>query len=146
MRFIPFLLVLSTKNVHKFCPFLMPSKFSHMSSCFMFHVSSSSSQWFCLTVLQPMLFVSYDFNSHLMCHRRMHMKLPLLFFIIFFLNASWLRSARARLLVFSLFSVYSNLRGFNQLQSAQVCLFFVCLLCLFFDSTQFREMLCGFKS
>lgn len=59
MRFIPFLLVLSTENAHKFFTFWLPSKSSHMPSSLVFFHGSD--------VLQPML-VSYDFISHLMCH------------------------------------------------------------------------------
>lgn len=89
-------------------------------------------------VLQPML-VSYDFISHLMCHRRMHLKLPFLPLLSLPLECklapfvSRVHAFDALFVSARLFSLFILICArFNQLQSV-VCLSF--LLCLFFDST-----------
>lgn len=129
MRFIPFPAssILSTKNAHKFCTFLLfafTKVFTHMSPhVFLLFFFS----WFWRVTTHARIL--YDFISPLssLCHRRMHFRNFL--FFLHFLNASWLRSARAlsRLALLLFCFVYSNLRApFNQLQS--VCLFCLALL------------------
>lgn len=128
MRFIPFLLVLSTKNVHKFCPFLMPSKFSHMSSCSMFLLLLlSGSAW---PFYNPCC--SYPMTSILISCAIEECIWNFLFSSSS--SFSWMQAGSVRLArgcsFFFLFSVYSNLRvsiSYNLLKSA--CFLFVCFVC-----------------
>lgn len=135
MRFIPFpASVLSTKNAHKFCTFLLfafTKLVSHMSSCFSLSFLHGSD------VLQPML-VSYMTSFLRSCVPHIEECIRNFFssFSSFWMQAGSVRLSRARSRRALLF-FYSNLRAFNQLQS-------VCLFVLRFH--QFREMLCGFKS
>lgn len=102
---------LSTKNVHKFFTFWLPSKSSHMPSCLAFFIMV-------LTCYNP---CSYPMTSFLIscaieeCIRNF----PFFLFFLCLLNASWLLSCHActhLMLFLSLlalfFFVYSNLRAF----------------------------------
>lgn len=139
MRFIPFpASILSNKNAHKFCTFLLfafTKLVSHMSSCFFL------SFFMVLTCYNPCSYPIWLHFSAPVCHTSKNAleTFSLLFPLFECKLAPFGSRARVRGWFFSFYFsfVYSNLRASNQLQS-------VCLFVLRFH--QFREMLCDFKS
>lgn len=128
MRFIPFpASILSTKNAHKFCTFLLfafTKVFTHVIMFF-------SLFFMVLTCYNPCSYPIWLHFSTALCHRRMHKKQFLFYFLFFWMQAGSVRLARALEADSSSFFcfVYSNLRAFQSVTES-VCLFcFAWLVC-----------------
>lgn len=141
MRFIPFPAssILSTKNAHKFCTFLL---FSHTCllmffSCF-FHGSD---------VLQPML-VSYmtSFLHSPLCAIEECILETFSSFSTFWMQAGSVRLARSRGWLFFYFVLFILICARLSISyNLSACSAWLCLFVLL-RFHQFREMLCDFKS
>lgn len=134
MRFIPFLLVLSTKNAHKFCThFGCLQSLLHTCPpscliCFFF------SRFWRVTTHDRILWL--HFSSHVPSKNALETSPTSSFLLLECKLAPFGCCARTPLMLFFVCVFYSNLRAVQSVTIClHVCLVFALLVCLFFDST-----------
>lgn len=132
MRFIPFLLVLSTKNAHKSAHILVAFKvfFTHALMLDLFFFS----RFWRVTTHDRILWL--HFSSHVPSKNALETSPTSSFLLLECKLAPFGCCARTPLMLFFVCVFYSNLRAVQSVTIClHVCLVFALLVCLFFDST-----------